>query len=772
MKALRFLMIVILILPIVAFGQVSSLTKNGKTTFILKSKNYRIEIEAKGFRFDIYNGESERIAFAHPISGIQFGSVADVDTDLPSDSLQKMTPGRVFDIQSTRLISKNENKAVFNVRNTKGDKAEVSIQLMENRLKFSVKPEKAELNAILIRTAPIAPAYGLSDHGALGRESAEVSGFSSDYMGARTCQDIHHEGRLISNFVIHPKQGLAAINVEPRKKIVRLTDDEAAHGSSASLAMNAMYYIIGDPKCIYQELQVIRKAEGYPFFIPKYDLFGVGWEAFGALGWTTSAKTVEENINTYLKLGYPLSWMVIGSGFWPSGSSELWGTTSFGMWDEKKYPDPKAFLNRMDEKGLSILLGLRIAFREGNPYAIEAQKKRFLISDKDGHAINFADKGGYPSYLLNFEDPKAIDWYVEQCQKWIDAGVDGFKEDLMFYLDKLERDDKCDEVNRRLSKAGVIIMLRNNYLGSPGDLHRYNDLNFYESQDRGPINGLCLAYSGFPYVYPDIVGGTEVWTEMEKNNISPERVAKYMMRYAEYAAVHPSMSFGYGPWSLGRKDVVEITRDAALLHKRLQPYIYSYALDVAETGFPYTFTPLPLAYPHDPGVYGLANTKSHSYQWLLGESLMACPLYGDNYATSDNRDIYLPKGRWIDYDNGKIYSGPSTLKDFPMPIGKTPLFIGGKGIVIEEKFGRLFAYVYPIQNKTEMTFHSKDGKASKIRVQVNSWDTSLVQVIDGSNSQVQQYEKHNGAIVFPLETGMDYLVKSIPMPDSVSLAKP
>ena len=73
-----------------------------------------------------------------------------------------------------------------------------------------------------------------------------------------------------------------------------------------------------------------------------------------------------------------------------------------------------------------------------------------------------------------------------------------------------------------------------------------------------------------------------------------------------------------------------------------------------------------------------------------------------------------------------------------MPIGKTPLFIGGKGIVVEEKLGRLFAYVYPIQNKTELTFSHKDGSVSQIQVQVDSWETNLVQVFDGSGKQVKQ----------------------------------
>ena len=759
----------------VVFGADFSLAEvqqDGTQIYEIRSPNYRIELVPKGFRYAILNREGESIAPSHPISGLQFGSVAEVDISAASTELQEMTKGRVHDVRSAILVSEENDKIVFDVTNTAGAEARVEIRPMANRIKFSVTPKEEGIYAILLRTAGVAPVYGLSDHGSLGRESTEISGFASDYMGARTAEwETHREGRLISNFVIHPQQGLAGVNVEPRKKIVRFTKDEASHGSSASRELAAMYYLVGDPKTVYQELQEVRQAEGYPFCKPKYDLFGVGWEAFGALGWTTSAKTVEENITTYLDLGYPLSWMVIGSGFWPSGSSELWGTTSFGMWDKQKYPEPEVFLKRMEERGLTTLIGLRIAFRKGNPFAKEAQTKGFLITDEKGEPKVFSDRG-WDSYLLNFEDPKAVDWYIAQCQKWIDAGVDGFKEDLMFFLDGLERDDKVDEVNRRLMANGVTVMLRNNYLGSPGDLHRYNDFNFYESQDRGPINGLCLSYSGFPYVYPDIVGGTKVWTEMEKNNVSPEVVATYMMRYAEYAAVHPSMSFGYGPWSLGRKDVVEITREAALLHQRLQPYIYSYALKVAETGFPYTMTPLPLAYPDDPTVYGLANSKRRSYQWLLGESLMAVPLYGDDYATAQTRDVYLPEGRWIDYDTGEVYTGPTTLKEFPLPIGKTPLFVGGKGIVVEEEFGRLLAYVHPIQNETAMTFRHRDGKTSRIVVDVDSWKNSPVQVVQGANGQIIRTDKRNGAIVFPLEANVNYRVQSIPMPKPVSLVKP
>ena len=59
---------------------------------------------------------------------------------------------------------------------------------------------------------------------------------------------------------------------------------------------------------------------------------------------------------------------------------------------------------------------------------------------------------------------------------------------------------------------GVFIMGRNNYLGSPVDIHRFDDFNYNQFQDRGPINGLAYSFSGFPNVYPDIIGGNGLAT--------------------------------------------------------------------------------------------------------------------------------------------------------------------------------------------------------------------------------------------------------------------
>ena len=152
-----------------------------------------------------------------------------------------------------------------------------------------------------------------------------------------------------------------------------------------------------------------------------------------------------------------------------------------------------------------------------------------------------------PCYLLEAHNPKAVEWYLMLVQKWRDFGVDGFKEDLYGFGHYQVPDDKLDPVNQALMRQGVYVMGRNEYLGSPADLHRINDFNYNQNQDRGPVNALALAYAGPPLIYPDIVGGT--FGEKQFDTTVTDRMKTYMMRNAQWAALHSSMGMGQPPWS-------------------------------------------------------------------------------------------------------------------------------------------------------------------------------------------------------------------------------
>ena len=704
------------------------------SAWIIKKQNYSINIIKKGFRYSILKPDETVLLQAHAKSGLEL---------LNSDVVE------------SRLVSRNNDFAEFVVTNDIGIDASVRLSLYDNYFKISVRYQGAHplTGTIVSRTQGLAPAYGLADNAAFRNiYSTELSGFKDYYFGARPSGDF----RLISNFIIFPKQGLACINLEAHKKIIKITKDELEQGSYYASEMPALYYFIGSPKQIYSDYLHVRNEEGYKVYLPKYEWFGVGWEAFGALGWHTNYQTVTEDVEHYLNAGFPLKWMVVGSGFWPNDDPRYFATTSFGHWDKTRYPDPKGFIANFHQKGLKFILGLRIAFIPNGPFTGEGLRNGYFIK-KDGAPRLF--KVGFPKtdcYFLDASNAKAVKWYVGLCDKWKDAGVDGYKEDLYGYEVEGFPDDKLDPVNALLMDKGVYVMGRNGYVGSPMDIQRFNDFNYNQNQDRGPVNGLAFAYSGFPYVYPDIIGGTGL-TNKQFGDMEKEKIGKYLMRESQYAAVNPSLSFGYGPWNLDDDKVMKVCLSAAQLHDRLHDYIYSAAVRTYLTGFPYTMTPLPLAYPADSTTYYRGNDKVRGYQWLLGDALMAIPLYGNDYGQSNSRDVYLPGGKWIDYDNGKVYQGPSLLKDFSIPVDKTPLFVGGTGFVVEKINGKLMGRIYPVGFSGETVFYDKDGKTKSV-ISIKGAFDKVTNVRDETTGKRVKVQYNRFAYEFEFIAGHNYKV--------------
>ncbi|MGH9633077.1 MAG: hypothetical protein ACRD7E_32640, partial [Bryobacteraceae bacterium] len=309
-------------------------------------------------------------------------------------------------------------------------------------------------------------------------------------------------------------------------------------------------------------------------------------------------------------------------------------------------------------------------------------------------------------------------------------------------------------------------MGRNGYIGSPADLHRVNDFNYDQNQDRGPLNALALAYSGFPLVYPDIVGGTFGENRFDVS-VTP-RMKTYIMRNAQWASVHPSMSMGQGPWTFEDEQVERVMLEAAQLHDRLHPYFFSQAIRFYRDGYPWTMTPLPIAFPEDEKAHGRENDRVRGYQWMIGDSLMAVPLYGNDYETAASRDVYLPAGTWIDYDTGERYQGPKLLKDFPLPVGKTPLFAGGTGVVIEKVqsgdsqrsplHAALAGRFYPVASEGQTEFWDSSGDRRSI-ITVRVRDPKNPEVFDQTTGNPVEGKWVRHAWQFPFEAGHNYEIR-------------
>jgi alpha-D-xyloside xylohydrolase len=79
---------------------------------------------------------------------------------------------------------------------------------------------------------------------------------------------------------------------------------------------------------------------------------------------------------------------------------------------------------------------------------------------------------------------------------------------------------------------------------------------------------------------------------------------------------------------------------------KLIPYIYAQAKDCSEKGLPMVRA-LFVEYPNDPGAWLIED------EYLFGSDMLVAPLFQDSVY---ERDVYLPGGQWIDYQDGKIYN--------------------------------------------------------------------------------------------------------------------
>lgn len=57
---------------------------------------------------------------------------------------------------------------------------------------------------------------------------------------------------------------------------------------------------------------------------------------------------------------------------------------------------------------------------------------------------------------------------------------------------------------------------------------------------------------------------------------------------------------------------------------------------------------------------------------MLGKKILAAPVLQKE---AESRHIYLPRGKWLDPNQNKIYIGPTWLNDYPAPLDVLPYFI-------------------------------------------------------------------------------------------------
>ena len=117
-------------------------------------------------------------------------------------------------------------------------------------------------------------------------------------------------------------------------------------------------------------------------------------------------------------------------------------------------------------------------------------------------------------------------------------------------------------------------------------------------------------------------------------------------------------------------------------------------------------------YPED------KNVANNVESWMFGDYMLVSPVVKQG---ETEKDIYLPKGNWIDYFNGTKYDGGQTIKysvnsetwdDIPLFIKKGAIIPSNSKPIqyIEEKVDTLYLDAFPDKDATSFEYYDDDGK--------------------------------------------------------------
>ncbi len=325
-----------------------------------------------------------------------------------------------------------------------------------------------------------------------------------------------------------------------------------------------------------------------------------------------------------------------------------------------RFSNPQKMIDDLKKDGFHISLWQLTYFTPKNKYFNE-------IIEKNLHIKNSKGEMPYEDAVLDFSNPETVRWYQEKLAGLLKMGVGAIKVDFGeaapmegFYasgrggwyehnLYPLRYNKAVADITKEVNNENMI-WARSAWAGSQRyPLHWGGDAaNTNIGMDATLRGGLSIGLSGFSFWSHDI-GGFVV--------AAPEDLYRRWLPFGFLT----SHSRAHGappkePW-LYNDDFVKAFRLSAEMKYKLMPYVYAQAKKCTEKGLPMVRA-LFVEYPDDPGAWMVED------QYLFGSDILVAPMM----ETGNSRNVYLPKGTWVDYQNGKVYQqGWNTIATGEIP---------------------------------------------------------------------------------------------------------
>ncbi|GAO45459.1 putative alpha-glucosidase [Flavihumibacter petaseus NBRC 106054] len=425
-------------------------------------------------------------------------------------------------------------------------------------------------------------------------------------------------------------------------------------------------------------------------------------------------------------------------------------------WHKDKYTDPKGMVSYLDSMGFKMILSQ-------DPVISQATQRQwreadslhyFAVDSSTGKSYDMPWPWGGNCGVVDFTHPAVADWWGAQQQKPLNDGVRGFWTDMGepawsnedaterlrmkhylgmhdeihnvygFSWDKVVK----EQFEKRNPNKRVFQMTRAAYAG----LQRYtfgwsgdsgNGDNVLDGWNRlanqVPI-GISAGMGVLPFWACDISG---YCGDVKDYPAMAELYTRWMQFgvFNPLSRAHHEGDNAVEPWLFG-KEAEDICRKAIELKYRLFPYIYTYAREAHEKGLP-LMRALILEYPEDENAFKVDD------EFMFGHELLVAPVLKKGAVS---RNVYLPEGEWIDFNDGKtVYNGGQVI-NYPAPLAVTPIFVR-KGSIIpmmpvmqyigQEKNHPVYAEIFPHDNREEATFTLYEDDGNSLGYQKDEYGT-------------------------------------------------
>ena len=386
---------------------------------------------------------------------------------------------------------------------------------------------------------------------------------------------------------------------------------------------------------------------------------------------------------------------------------------------KNRFPNPEKMLSDFKKDGFHVCLWQLPYFTPKNSYFQELIDKNMYVKNGNGELP-------YEDVVLDFSNPETVKWYQDKLAGLLKIGVSAIKVDFgegaplngiyasgksgwyEHNLYPLRYNKAVADITKDLHNENIM-WARSAWAGSQRyPLHWGGDAATTNTGLLGTLReGLSFGLSGFSFWSHDMGGFV---TSTPEDLYCRWLPFGFLTSHTRAHGAPPTE-----PWLYDSKRVQDTFRKSAEMKYQLMPYVYAQAKECTEKGLP-MLRALFIEFPDDPGAWKIED------EYMFGSQIFVAPLMESGI---NERVVYLPKGKWIDYQDGKVYnSGWNTIKAGTLPIimlvrdGSVLPHIKLAQSTSEMDWSKINLKVYCVEKKSAegQLFLPSDSKTQSIKV--------------------------------------------------------